>query len=242
MAGKRANVRKRRVPTGPIANQIFIGCPWKTVRPKYITITERFSKKYPVSFIIVGKEKEHSAEDLLGLIKGKLESSSGAIFDVSGGNANVSLEFGYAEAMGVQSALYLNTHQMGTRRGGGAAIISDLAGKRRREYKNEARLSELLGEYTKNHPFTLRFEQALRRSLKSASKGAKKRTRALTLKIIHYLDDKISVRRSDLTNHILALHNGYKAKEVEQGLKMLHKEGLIKVSEGRYSDVYIFSE
>jgi hypothetical protein len=77
-----------------IPNQVFIGCPWKTVRKKYVDLREQLKKRFPVHFVIVGSEVGHSAEDLLNFIKSRLETSSSAIFDVSGGNPNVSLEFG----------------------------------------------------------------------------------------------------------------------------------------------------
>jgi len=76
-----------------IQNQVFIGCPWRIVRKKYLDITEKLKKKFPLHFVIVGSEVAHTAEDLLSFIKTKLETSSTAIFDVSGGNPNVSLEF-----------------------------------------------------------------------------------------------------------------------------------------------------
>src|SRR5689334_22627240 len=91
-----------------IPNQIFIGCPWKTVRKKYLGISEQLKKKFPVHFVIIGSEVGNSAEDLLNNIKSKLESSSDALFDVTGGNPNVSLEFGFAEGRNIQSALYMS--------------------------------------------------------------------------------------------------------------------------------------
>ena len=39
-----------------IPNQVFLGLPWKTVRPKYERITQKLRKKYPLSFVIVGRE------------------------------------------------------------------------------------------------------------------------------------------------------------------------------------------
>src|SRR5438034_1376113 len=48
-----------------IANQIFIGCPWKTVRAKYERIIARLNRKYPLAFVIVGRRDGQMAEDLL---------------------------------------------------------------------------------------------------------------------------------------------------------------------------------
>ena len=171
-----------------IPNQVFIGCPWKTVRKKYVDLREQLKKRFPVHFVIVGSEVGHSAEDLLNFIKSRLETSSSAIFDVSGGNPNVSLEFGYAEGRNIESALYISTHGKSGR--STSSIISDLAGKRRKEYKNEKSLSRLVSEFSKNHPYTIKFEKAMRVLMNRFSKGQKKSFRALSLKIIHYFGDK----------------------------------------------------
>ena len=114
-----------------ITNQVFIGCPWRNVRKKYLAITEDLKKSFPLHFVIIGSEVSHTAEDLLTFIKTKLENSSSA-----GGNPNVSLEFGYAEGRNIESSLYISTHGT-SRKSQATAIISDLAGKRRKEYKNE---------------------------------------------------------------------------------------------------------
>ncbi len=115
-----------------IANQVFIGCPWRTIRPKYDRRIDKLNKKFSLSFILVGREQDQTAEDLLTVIKTKLLSSSYAIFDVTAGNANVSLEFGIAETSEIDAALYLNVHGANRRSSEDSAIISDLAGKRRK--------------------------------------------------------------------------------------------------------------
>lgn len=140
-----------------ILNQVFIGCPWKTVRKKYVELREETKKKFPIHFVVVGSEVGHSAEDLLNLIKSRLETSTSAIFDVTGGNPNVSLEFGFSEGRNIESALYISTQG---KTGRLSTIISDLAGKRRKEYKNEKSLSRLLSEFCKNHPYTVKCEKS----------------------------------------------------------------------------------
>jgi uncharacterized protein YjaZ len=185
-----------------VPNQVFIGCPWKTVRKKYVDLREEIKKRFPIHFVIVGSEVGHSAEDLLNYIKSRLETSSSAIFDVSGGNPNVSLEFGYAEGLNIESALYISTHGKSGR--SSSSIISDLAGKRRKEYKNENSLTRLVSEFCKNHPYTIKFEKAMKVLMKRLSKGEKKSYRALSLKIIHYFDDKEIVRRDDLLHAVTA--------------------------------------
>jgi hypothetical protein len=220
-----------------VPNQVFIGCPWKTVRKKYVDLREEIKKKYPVHFVIVGSEVGHSAEDLLNYIKSRLETSSGAIFDVSGGNPNVSLEFGYAEGRNIESALYISTHGKSGR--STSSIISDLAGKRRKEYKNENSLARLVSEYCKNHPYTIKFEKSMKTLMSGFQKGEKKTYRAASLKIIHYFDDKETVRRDDLLHAVTAMNINYTEDLVNDWLKKLHSQKLIKVTKGRYSDVVI---
>ncbi len=160
MTGSGAHRRTgRRV--GIIPNQVFLAIPWKTVRPKYEAIRNRFRKSFPLSFVIVGREEEQSAVDLLETIKGRVIESSFAIFDATGGNANVSLEYGYAEAHDVPRAIYLCEHRASRAQAKDSPIIADLAGKRQNRYTVEASLSRLLGSFAKQHSYTKRFEQFL---------------------------------------------------------------------------------
>ena len=221
-----------------VQNQVFIGCPWRIVRKKYLDITEELKKKFPLHFVIVGSEVAHTAENLLSFIKTKLETSSTAIFDVSGGNPNVSLEFGFAEGRNIESSLYISTHGKSQAKSS-SSIISDLAGKRRKEYQNEKSLSRLLSEFSKFHPYTIKFEKGMRVLMKNFSKGEKKSHRALSLKIIHHFDGKDVVRRDDLLHAVTAMNDKYTDNIVDDWLKKLHAQGLIKVTVGRYSEVVI---
>jgi hypothetical protein len=117
-----------------IPNQVFIGCPWKTIRAKYEQVIGKLQKSYPLSYTVVGRKQQQDAEDLLAVIKDKLLTSSYAIFDATGGNANVSLEYGLAEAEDIPRLLYLCTHGAARRSTKDQPIISDLAGKRRMQY------------------------------------------------------------------------------------------------------------
>src|SRR4051812_37933573 len=97
MAKKKKNKKNRanaEAQFAAIPNQVFLGVPWKTIRAKYEKITERLRKKYPLAFVIVGRDDNQDADDLLEIIKKRILTSSFAIFDATGGNANVSLEFG----------------------------------------------------------------------------------------------------------------------------------------------------
>ena len=134
-----------------VANQVFIGCPWKTVRPKYERIVDRLNKKYPLSFVIVGRRDGQEAEELLTIIKQRLSTSAFAIFDATQGNANVSLELGFSEAADIPRAIYISSHAASRRNATDGAIISDLAGKKHNPYNQERGLAQLLAEFAKTH-------------------------------------------------------------------------------------------
>lgn len=56
-------------------------------------------------------------------------------------------------------------------------------------------------------------------------------------KLIRWLDGKPKVRRADITQAMQA--TGYTETEINDMLKKLHDEGLLKVSPGRYADVVV---
>ena len=219
-----------------VKNQVFIGCPWKVVRPKYIRISQKLEHKFPISFVIIGREPEHNAQELLELIKRKLLSSSAAIFDVTGGNANVSLEFGIAHASEVSSALYISMRKSGII-GASGTIISDLAGQVRKTYKTEAGLLRLLTEFCGNHNFTKLFEKSLKRVTKSFTKGRKRQMRTLALRIFHELDSKVRYRREDLVQTLRAAD--YSESDIERLLDRFKQDRLLQVTAGRYSEVML---
>ena len=221
-----------------IANRVFIGCPWKTIRVKYVEAVRKLEHAYPIHFILIGREKDQRAEELLNLIKRSLRCSTMAIFDVTGGNANVSLEYGFADASDIDRVLYLNTHERNRESRQDTSIIADLAGQRRKQYKNESTLKRFLNEFCKEHTFTKRFETALRKVTRNVkTRHAKKKYRTLSIKVIRFFDEKEKGRRSDLTEHLLA--GGYSETEIEFTLKGLHGAGLINISTGRYADIRI---
>jgi len=173
----------RNIKGDIVPNQVFVGCPWKTIRPKYERVIETLNKKYPLSFVIIGSDSSQEAEDLLETINRMLMSSSYAVFDATGGNPNVSLEFGFAEANDIPRALYISAHKSSHRGDDQQAIISDLAGKRRNIYKNEKSLSQLVSVLARNHNYTKKFEKALRESFANFSKGKKRGIVHLPLKL-----------------------------------------------------------
>jgi hypothetical protein len=220
-----------------IPNQVFVGLPWKTVRPKYDRIIPTLEKKYPLHFTIVGRDDGQDAKALFEVIKARIESSSYALFDATGGNANVSLEYGYAEGIDVPRAIFLSAHKAAQKITAADPIISDLTGMRRVQYKNQAKLEAELRKLCREHLYTKRFEKALGKILKNKSKGPKKRGRALALKLVKALGGKVQMRRADLVQHLQA--QDYSEHEIDAMLKGLHSTGLLKCDPGRYSDAHI---
>jgi hypothetical protein len=221
-----------------IPNQVFVGLPWKNVKRRYENAIDWLRIRSPLSFVIVGRDDSQDARDLLDVIKAKIDSSSYAIFDATGGSANVSLEYGYAEARDVKRALYLSGHKA-AQKAKEQPIISDLAGKTRQQSKNEKALKRLLSAFSDGHPYTKRFERFLSQSFGTTNKGTRKRARALTIKIVRSCDNETSVRREDVVQELLADENAYERQEIDAMIKRLHKSGLIYTKKGRYSTIEI---
>lgn len=220
-----------------IPNQVFVGLPWKNVRPRYEQVIARLEKKYPLYFTIVGRNDGQDAKSLFEIIKLRIASSSFAIFDATGGNANVSLEYGYAEGLEVPRAIFLSAHKAAQTKASGDPIISDLTGMRRVQYKTEKSLATELAKLGREHDYTKRFEKAIAQTLKAKSKGAKKSGRALALKLVKALNGKQQIRRAELIQSLQA--QGYEQVHIDAVLKGLHSAGVLKCTVGKYSEVYI---
>jgi hypothetical protein len=221
-----------------IPNQVFVGLPWKNVKKRFERVIDRLQIRSPLSFVIVGRGDNQDAEDLLEVIKAKLERSSYAIFDATAGNANVSLEYGYAEAKNIPRVLYMSSHKA-AHKSKELSIISDLAGKRRNQYSNEGKLFNLMLDFSRGHPYAQLFEKCVASEFRRQNKGAKKRSRALALKVIHALDGQSDVRRDDMVQKLRADAAGYTHAEVDDMIKRLCKRRLIYAEPGRYSRVSI---
>jgi len=219
-----------------ISNQVFVGLPWKNVRAKYERLIRRMEMKYPLYFTIVGRNDGQTAEDLFEIIKTRIALSSVALFDATGGNANVSLEYGYAEGLGIDRVIYVSTHKAASHTPGNP-IISDLGGKRRVQYKTEKMLSAHLHAFAREHSYTQRFETFFKRAFRRLKKGDKKSQRTLAIKVIHALDGVDARRRDDLVQRVQSL--GYERDEIEDMIKKLHDAGLVLSEVGRYSRVHV---
>ena len=239
MAAKKSRKRAATADTAQIPNQIFLGLPWRTVRPKYETIVKKVRKTFPLTFIIVGREENQDAEDLLEVIKKRILTSSYAIFDATGGNANVSLEFGFAEASNVPRAIYLSTHQAARRATRESPIIADLVGKAQNRYTQANGLERLLRQFCKNHPYTKRFEGFFSASFRRKKKGEKKRLRTLAVKLVGQLRDEGTARRTDIVQNLQADASRYARDEIDDMIQRMHNEGLIRSLQGPYSTVTV---
>jgi hypothetical protein len=229
---------KQSPQSSVIPNQVFIGLPWKNVRKTYEQVIDRLHLSYPISFVIVGRGDNQDAEDLLEVIKTRVQASTYAIFDATDGNANVSLEFGYAEALDIDRALYLSSRKRPSSRFD-SPIIADLAGKRRNQYKSGKTLVRLLKDFCEQHPYTKRFERFMNDSFRRARRGQRKRLRSLALKVLHSLDGKAEARRDDIVNQLLGDVSRYDRAEINEMILRLHQKGLVQSVQGPYSTVII---
>ena len=209
---------------------VFVGCPWRTIRPKYERIFNKktFKRRFPLAFAIVGRDGNQRAEDLFAEIKRQIDTCSVAIFDVSGGNANVALEFGYAQGLDIQCYVFVNEHgQFARERGPSAALISDLSGVRRNPYKNEQTLERLLRQFADQHDYTKRVAKIAvkyRLSIKE---------RAALMEIPRALKDTSRMRRADLRQRIKAEAN-CDDEIAEKAIEGAKKGKLIEISVGQH--------
>lgn len=136
-------------------------------------------------------------------------------------------------------ALYLSTHGAARKSSSDAPIIADLAGKRRNQYKQETALSKLLHSFSREHPYTIRFERFLVDAFRNRSGGEKKRKRALALKVIHTLDGAQEVRRADIVQRLQADTSRYTDDEIDDMIRRLHRTRLIRSQQGPHARVHI---
>lgn len=147
--------------------QVFIGCPYRpTFRRTYQRLKRELETDSPLQFVLADTAAITSRDTLLDHITLLIRQSAGCIFDASGGNPNVSLEVGIAHAFGADFLLTLNTRRelqvgRGQRRAdGGKAIIADLQGRNRVEYRSYAGLKKQLVErFLRRLPYWKRWEE-----------------------------------------------------------------------------------
>jgi hypothetical protein len=173
--------------------QVFVGCPFRrNLRRNYDRLKAEIESQSPLRVVLADTTSISSTDNLLEHITELIRESAGCIFDVTGGNPNVSLEVGIAHALPVGFLLTFGTRKAPTlsrkaalARGSAdrlRPIIADLQGRNRIEYKTYRSLRDQVlkrylaqlpymkrwHEFEKNHrsyvPFALRLFDELRTS------------------------------------------------------------------------------
>ena len=155
-------------------HQIFIGCPFLTaIRKNYDKLKTELERETPLHVVLADTIAVTSTDYLLEHITGLIRESAASVFDVTGGNPNVSLEVGVAHALPADFLLALYTRKPRSQRDAEQAlqregevkpIISDLQGRNRIEYKTYAALkTQLLARYLDRLPYLKRWNDFKRR-------------------------------------------------------------------------------
>lgn len=215
--------KKRNV----IANRIFLAYPWRTYRAMWENHVTDWHKRYPLHFMAIGRESGQPAAELLANILHALDRSSAAILDASGGNPNVSLEYGYSKSTIEESSVYLFLDENSSVSSSpGSAIISDLAGTVANRYTlDDKRLKEAVESIVERHPYNRRFQQFCRQR---KYRGG---TRRFLIRLLRQLDGYDSILRRELIDNVV--HESRKTEDyVDRYLKELHRGGLITITRG----------
>ena len=93
-------------------HQIFIGCPFlNSIRKNYDKLKRELEKETPLHVVLADTTAISSTDYLMEHITILIRESAGCIFDVTGGNPNVSLEVGIAHALPADFLLTLYTRK-----------------------------------------------------------------------------------------------------------------------------------
>ncbi len=209
------------------ANRIFVAYPWRIYRAMWENLIAEWHKRYPLHFMAIGRDPGQPAAELLAKILDALDHSSCAFLDASGGNPNVSLEYGYAKSIMSENDIYLFLDQhSSTSSNPGSAIISDLAGTFANQYTlDDKRLKESVEAIIFRHPYNRRFQQFCRQR---RYKGGPRR---FLIRILRQLDGQDSILRRELLDRVT--HESRKSESYVDGyLKELHRGGLITITRG----------
>jgi NADPH:quinone reductase-like Zn-dependent oxidoreductase len=135
--------------------QVFVGCPFLTaIRKNYDKLKSELEEETPLHIVLADTTAISSTDYLLEHITNLIRESAACVFDVTGGNPNVSVEVGIAHALPADFLLALYTRKPRSQRdaeetlqreGELRPIISDLQGRNRIEYKTYRTL-KLLSE------------------------------------------------------------------------------------------------
>src|SRR6266540_743382 len=92
--------------------QIFIGCPFRSpIRRNYDKLKRELEKESPLHLVLADTTAISSTDYLLEHITTLIRESAGCVFDVTGGNPNVSLEVGIAHALPANFILTMYTRR-----------------------------------------------------------------------------------------------------------------------------------
>lgn len=152
--------------------QVFIGCPFqRNIRRNYDRLKKELEEETPLHVVLADTGAITSSDNLLDYIMTLISNSAGCIFDATDGNPNVSLEVGIAHTLPVNYLLTVATRKPRTKaqreaekeakaEGEIKAIISDLQGKNRIEYKQYPPLKkELVSRWLNELPYIQRWSR-----------------------------------------------------------------------------------
>ena len=174
--------------------QLFVGCPFTSnLRKNYDKLKSDLEAETPLRIVLADTTSITSSDTLLEHITSLIRDSSACIFDATGGNPNVSLELGIAHALPVDFLITLSIRKQRSAKKPAKkrtspsgdlvkAIIADLQGRNRIEYKTYPALKDQVKkrylarlpymkhwfEFEKDHksyiPFALRMFNEIRSS------------------------------------------------------------------------------
>jgi hypothetical protein len=154
--------------------QVFVGCPFLTaIRRNYDKLKSELERETPLHIVLADTTAISSTDYLLEHITNLIRESAACVFDVTGGNPNVSVEVGIAHALPADFLLALYTRKPRSQRdaeetlqreGELRPIISDLQGRNRVEYKTYGTLKEqLTRRYLDRLPYMKRWNEFKKR-------------------------------------------------------------------------------
>ncbi len=216
-------------------HQVFVGCPFlNAIRKNYDKLKEDLEKDTPLHIVLADTAAITSTDYLLEHITNLIRESAGCIFDVTGGNPNVSLEVGVAHALPADFLLALYTRKPRTQQNAQRAlesegevrpIISDLQGRNRVEYKTYKVLKEqALSRYLGRLPYMRRWNDF------------RKRNRNFVKPALEVFSE---IRTSGRTvrQRVIALLDGT-GIQADAMLRVLSQAKLLTVKRGRAGGIY----
>lgn len=214
-------------------HQVFVGCPFgNAIRKNYDHLKKDIEKETPLHIVLADTTAVSSTDYLLEHITTLIRESAACIFDVTGGNPNVSLEVGIAHALPAEFILAFYTRKKRTPAekaladaGETKPIISDLQGRNRVEYKQYAALKDQLTDrYLGGLPYYQRWNR-----FKKANSSYEK----YALQVF----EEIRESGRTLNSRVTAILSGSGITTSDFG-KALTKEKLVSIKKGRQGGWY----